>query len=113
MNVFNNALRMVTPDQLDRRSVLKGITLGAGSVVLHPFLNALAAEADGKAPPPRVIFLLESNGLYARHIQPKGVEVPRGGPDRLIDRRLADLELPEPISPLAPFKNRMAIIQNL
>jgi hypothetical protein len=32
---------MITPDQLDRRSALKGITLGAGAVVLQPFLNAM------------------------------------------------------------------------
>ena len=111
MNVFTNALNMVTPDQLDRRSVLKGLTLGAGAVLLQPFVNALAAEASGKVPPPRIVFLFESNGLWPYHIQPKGVAKGKG--DRLIDLPLKDLELPEPISPLAPFKDRMAIIQHL
>ena len=105
-----NPLKMVTPDQLDRRSVLKGVTLGAGAVVLQPFLNSLEAQASGQAPPKRVIFLFESNGLYRRHILPRGIESPRGGPTRVIDRPLADLELPEPIAPLAPFKNRMTIL---
>jgi hypothetical protein len=50
MSEFNNALNMVTPDHLDRRTCLKGISLGAGAVVLQPFLNALAAEASGDAP---------------------------------------------------------------
>ncbi len=105
---------MIDPTRLlDRRNVLKGITLGAGAVVLQPFLSRLAAEAKGEAPPPRVIFFMESNGLYPRHIQPKGVEVPRGGPTRLTDLAMKGLELPEPISPLAPFKSRLGIIQNL
>ena len=110
---MTTSLRVVTPDQLDRRSVLKGVTLGAGAVVLQPFLNALAAEARGEAPPPRIVFLFESNGLWPYHIQPKGVEVPKGGNGKLIDLPLKDLELPEPITPLAPFKDRMTIIQNL
>ncbi|MFT5429648.1 MAG: hypothetical protein ACI9OJ_000320, partial [Myxococcota bacterium] len=67
MNIYENSLRMATPYQLDRRSALKGITLGAGAVVLQPFLNALAAESAGQAPPPRIIFLFESNGLWDYH----------------------------------------------
>ena len=102
---------MLTPDQIDRRTVLKRITLGAGAIVLQPFLNALAAEADGKAPPLRIVFVIESNGLWPYHIQPKGVAAGKG--DRLIDLPLRDLELPVPIAPLAPFKDRMMIIQNL
>ena len=106
-----SVLPMLTADQLDRRTCLKGVTLGAGAVVLQPFLNALAAEARGEAPPPRVIFLMQGNGLWPHHVQPKGVAEKNG--ERLVDLPLADLELPEPISPLNPFKNRLAIIQKL
>ena len=113
MNIFNTALKTVTPDQLDRRTVLKGITLGVGAVVLQPFLQRLEAQNAGQAPPKRFIFFLESNGLYSHHIQPRNLPAPPRGADRLIDRSLADLELPEPIAPLTPFKNRMAIIQKL
>lgn len=113
MNILNTAFKMVTPDQLDRRTVLKGITLGAGAVVLQPFLQRLAAEQAGQAPPKRFIFFMESNGLYPHHIQPRNLPAPPRGADRLIDRSLADLELPDPIAPLAPFKNRMTIIQKL
>lgn len=102
---------MFSPSQLDRRTALKGVTLGAGAVVLQPFVNALAADARGEAPPPRIIFLMQGNGLWPHHIQPKGV--PAGKGDRLIDLPLADLELPDPISPLAPFKRRLGIIQKL
>ncbi|MSQ96568.1 MAG: DUF1552 domain-containing protein [Gemmataceae bacterium] len=113
MNIVNNALKMVTPDQLDRRTVLKGITLGAGAVVLQPFLQRLAAEPAGQAPPKRFIFFMQGNGLWPHHVQPRNLQAPPRGTNRLIDRNLADLELPEQIAPLTPFKNRMAIIQKL
>jgi len=41
------SLPMLTPNHLDRRFVLKGITLGAGAVVLQPFVQRLAAEQAG------------------------------------------------------------------
>ncbi len=107
----NTPFTMLTPDQLDRRTALKGITLGAGAVVLQPFLNALAAEAAGKAPPLRVIFFMESNGLYPHHVQPKGVDMKGSG--KLVDLPLANLELHEAIEPLTPFKNRLGLIQKL
>jgi hypothetical protein len=97
----------------DRRTVLKGVTLGAGAVVLQPFLRSLEAQAAGQAPKPRVIFMLESNGLYPRHIQPEGVDGDNRKAEKLVDLSLKDLELPDAISPLAPFKDRMGIIQKL
>ena len=107
----SSSLSVVTPDDLDRRTCLKRLSLGAGVVVLQPFLNALAAEADGQAPPLRVIFFLQGNGLWPHHVQPKGVD--REKADRLVDLPLADLELPEPIAALEPFKDRLGIIQKL
>lgn len=111
MKNANDALKLITPDQLKRRTVLKGVTLGAGAVVLQPFLNALAAEARGEAPPLRVVFVMNGNGLWPHHIQPKGVD--RKKSDKLVDRPLSELELPEPIAALEPFKNRLGIIQKL
>ena len=96
-----------------RRTVLKGLSLGAGSVVLQPYLNSLAAQAAGNLPKPRVIFILESNGLYPRHLQPKGVDGDNRKAEKLVDLSLKDLELPDAISPLAPFKDRTGIIQKL
>jgi len=37
--------KMVTPDKLDRRTALKGVSLGAGTVVLQAFVNGLAWNA--------------------------------------------------------------------
>jgi hypothetical protein len=113
---MHNPLKMVTPDQLDRRSVLKGITLGAGAVVLQPFLNALAAEARGEAPPPRIVFLIEANGLWEHHVRPQTLGRAGGWSspvDRLVDAPLAGHRLPEPIAPLEPFKDRMSIVLGL
>lgn len=104
-----NTLKMLTPDDLDRRTYLKGISLAAGAVVLQPFVDALAAEAAGKEPPFRVIFFMQGNGLWPHHVQPKGVD--RHKADRLVDLPLADLDLPEPIAALEPFKDRLGIIQ--
>jgi hypothetical protein len=60
MNIYENSLRMATPYHLDRRSALKEITLGAGAVVLQPFLNALAAESASQAPPPLIVWMSDS-----------------------------------------------------
>ena len=41
--------RSIRMNIIDRRSLLKGVTLGAGAVVLQPVLRSLAAEAAGEA----------------------------------------------------------------
>jgi hypothetical protein len=108
--------RMITPDQLDRRTVLKGVTLGAGAVVLQPFLNALAAEARGEAPPPRIVFVVEANGLWEDHIRPQTLGKAGGwnsAADKLIHAPLAGHKLPEAIAPLEAFKDRMSVVLGL
>jgi hypothetical protein len=107
-----NPLKMITRDQLDRRTVLKGVTLGAGAVVLQPFLNALAAEARGEAPPPRIVFVVEANGLWEHHVRPQTLG--KAGPlDKLVDAPLAGHKLPEAIAPLEALKDRMSIVLGL
>jgi len=96
----------------NRRTFLEGVTLGAGAVVLQPVLQQLHAEAEGRAAPRRIVFFIEGNGMNPDHIQPVGIERSRTA-DRLNDVSLANHELPEPIAPLASFKNRMTILQNL
>ena len=56
----------------NRRTFLKGATLGAGGVVLQPMLQSIAAEAEGRAGPKRVIFFVEGKDI--RHLQ-SGSEV--------------------------------------
>ncbi len=98
---------------IDRRLFLKNATLGAGAVVLQPVLRSLAAEANGKAAPRRIVFFLEGNGMSPDHIQPLGLERPGNGSDKLIDDSLAKYKLPDPIGALSPFRDRMTIIQGL
>lgn len=95
---------------IDRRTYIKGVSLGAGAVILQPFLNSLAAQANDEKPKPTIIFVMESNGLYPRHVQPKGID---NDIKNLQDLSLDNLELPEAIAPLTPMKNKMCIIQKL
>lgn len=97
----------------DRRTLLKGITLGAGATVLQPVLNAIGAEASGAALPRRIVFFIEGNGMNPAHIQPTGIERPAKGSNKLIDQSLSDYDLPDPLAALAPFKDRTTIIQGL
>ncbi|MFN9370198.1 MAG: DUF1552 domain-containing protein, partial [Planctomycetia bacterium] len=96
---------------LGRRSVLKGVTLGAGAAVLGPFVNGLEAEAAGEDPPLRIIFLLTGNGLWPHHVQPTGIGLKPTA--ELIDRPMAELHLPPQIARLEPFKRQLGIIQKL
>lgn len=96
---------------MNRRSLLKGMSLGAGAFALSPLLRRLDAHASGRAPGRRVVFVVESNGLFPEHVQPKDVERPKHGAERLIDVPLR--ELPDPIAALAPFKDRVCVLQGL
>ncbi|MFM8272933.1 MAG: DUF1552 domain-containing protein [Gemmata sp.] len=118
MKASRHPLRMVTPDQLDRRTALKGVTLGAGAVVLQPFMNALAADARGEAPPPRLVFVVEANGLWESHVRPKdlGADGKHGwnsAADKLYDLPLANHALPDAIAPLEAVKDRMSVVLGL
>jgi hypothetical protein len=97
----------------NRRTFLKGVTLGTGAVVLQPVLQQLHAEAEGREAPRRIVFFIEGNGMSPDHIQPVGLERKNQSAGKLAEVSLAKHELPDPIAPLAPFKNRMTIIQNL
>jgi len=101
---------VVGPEGIERRCVIKGLTLGAGAVVLQPFLNALAAQAAG-AVAPRFVFVFESNGMLRNQVEPKNA--PSAKDDPPADLPLSDLELPEPLAPLAPLKERMSIVLGL
>lgn len=96
----------------DRRTLLKGTTLGAGSILFEPLLQKVAAQASGwPAAPKRVIFLLFDNGF--REIDgtlPEGVPLES---DRLRQIPLRGLKLPMDIEPFAPFQDRMTILHGL
>ena len=97
---------------LHRRSLLKGVTLGAGGILLAPLLQKIAAAADGNVTPPkRVVFIVFDNGF--REIDgtlPEGVPLES---DKLRQIPLKGLKLPLDIEPLAPFQDRMTILHGL
>jgi len=96
----------------DRRSLLKGATLGTGGLLFAPLLQKVAAAAEGKAAAPkRVIFLVFDNGF--REIDgtlPEGVPLES---DKLRQIPLKGLKLPLDIEPFAPFQDRMTILHGL
>lgn len=95
-----------------RRSLLKGVSLGAGGLLLAPLLRKIAAAAEGNmAPPKRVIFLVFDNGF--REIDgtlPEGVPLESETLRRI---PLQGLKLPLDIEPFAPFQDRMTILHGL
>ena len=104
---------------IHRREALKGISLGAGSLVLAPILARLEAQAAGTAKQPRrFVFVVESNGVRPEQIAP--VEVKRdsrperpGGPSELIDLSLKERSLPFSLEPLNPWKDKVTIVEGL
>ena len=105
-----------------RRQMMKAVALGTGGSLLGPVLGQLAAHAAGddkKAIRKRVIFVMQSNGMMPEHLVPVGVKRRPDGRnerpqnDRLEELSLQDRTLHPALKPLAPFKDRLALIQGL
>lgn len=66
--------------RLNRRSVLKGVGLGAGAVLLSPVLSQLTAHAAGAASvtKKRFVFVMEGNGLNPLQVQPTTIPRAKG-----------------------------------
>ena len=96
-----------------RRTILKGISLGAGSLALSPFVRHLSM-LDAKEPaaqlPKRFVFVVKSSGLQAEFLNPAGLQ--HGGTS-LIDESLDEKALPAGMESLEPFKNKLTILQGL
>jgi hypothetical protein len=96
---------------IERRQLLKGISLGAGSVLFSPLLRTLQAQVEGTYElPKRVVFVLFDNGFHEQGAQP--VDVPLAG-DKTRELPLAELKLPKDIESFTPYKDRLTIIQGL
>ncbi len=97
---------------LNRRNLLQGMATGAGAafgVSLFPeqlLASPLpsASSLTSASSPKRIIFFLQNQGFDPATCIPEGMK--RSG-------SLAGMKLPEPISPLEPFKDRMHIINGL
>ncbi|MDG2131401.1 MAG: DUF1552 domain-containing protein [Fuerstiella sp.] len=93
----------------DRRTLLKGVSLGAGAVALSPFINSLSA-AEKQQVPKRFVFVVKSSGLQGDFLNPEGLSH-RG--DKLVDAPLKDRKLSQSMKSLEPFKDKLTIIQGL
>lgn len=97
-----------------RRSLLRGTSLGAGSVLLSGVLDRIALAAEGRTTPPRFLFVVEGNGCPAKQVYPQGVEFQDVKQrDQLAVHRLGKLKLPEALEPVSAFKDQMAIVHGL
>jgi len=98
---------------LSRRSILRGASLGAGSIALSPFLRHLEMldrEPAHRQLPKRFVFVVKGSGLQGDFLEPEGLS---RATDRLIDQKLAGKQLPASLVPLAAFRDRLTILQGL
>lgn len=58
---------------VDRRQVLKGLSPGAGSLLLSPVVGRLIANAEGEVRSLRFVFVLQSNGFDAVQACPQSL----------------------------------------
>ena len=95
---------------INRREILKGVTLGAGATALSPFLRHLHAADANQTLPRRFVFVVKSSGLQPEFLNPEGL---KHGGSELVDERLSGRILPTELQPLARYQDRMTIIQGL
>jgi hypothetical protein len=99
--------------------MLKLAGYGASASLLGPILGQLAAQAAGADPrklPKRVVFAVQSNGMNPNHLRPSGVVPPKHGRmanDELVEVPLNGRTLHKALEPLAPFQERLALVQGL
>jgi hypothetical protein len=100
-----------------RRQLLKGLTLGSGSVLLTPMIQRVMAQQDDSAKtsrPARFVFVLQSNGFDAIQACPKSItHKPYADREKLESTSLKDHKLPPGLAPLEPHKDRVTILQGL
>ena len=95
----------------DRRSFLKGVSLGTGGLLLAPLLQKVAAAAEGKVTPPkRLIFFVFDNGFKDDGAVPVGTNLVS---DKTRQFSLKGHKLPLDIEPFAPFQDRMTLLHGL
>ncbi|WDQ15478.1 DUF1552 domain-containing protein [Rhodopirellula sp. P2] len=90
---------------LSRRNLLQGIAAGAGAAFAAPLCpERLLASANANSTPKRIIFFMQNQGFDPKTCIPAGMK--HSG-------SLGKAKLPEPISALEPYKERLHIINGL
>src|SRR5687768_5307165 len=108
---------------LSRRNLLRNFSRSAGALALSPVLAPVLAQLEAHAAAgagtatggaKRFVFVLEGNGLPARQITP--AEVLRGREHertQVVDRAMRELTLPRSLEPLAPWQDRVSVVNGL
>ena len=89
---------------INRRDLLNSVAAGAGVALGSTILPSRVLASTGNTNLKRVVFFMQNQGFDPRTCIPEGMK--RSG-------SLAGAKLPEPVSPLEPFKDRMHIINGL
>ena len=114
-----------------RRQFLKTSAFGTSSLFISSLLGQAASQAEGRTPR-RVVFVLKSSGTtpascvpatFQDELTTRGKAIHAGDnyttghqlnpADKLIDRPLAGATLSDALAPLAPFRDRLTILQGL
>ena len=98
---------------INRRTMLKGLAASAGGALFSPFTWPQLLAANGATAPKRFVFFLQNHGFNPQHATPEGVHISEKTLDHVQDLPLATMRLPKFIDPLAPYMNRLTIVQGL
>lgn len=104
--------------RFNRRDILKGVVLGAGSALLSPIISQLKAHAEGDIDqlPTRFVFVVRANGLRPWGIAPEGMEEtgePKHRQETFEETSLDGRKLHETFASLEPLKQHVTIINGL
>ncbi|WP_339743024.1 DUF1552 domain-containing protein, partial [uncultured Rubinisphaera sp.] len=90
---------------LNRRKMIQGMAMGAGAAFGLPlFPERLLASSTSNTTPKRIVFFMQNQGFDPDTCIPEGMKR---------SSSLATAKLPEPISALEPYKERLHIINGL
>lgn len=96
----------------NRRTFLKGLSLGAGGALLTPMLSNLAASQRSEFPQ-RFVFVVKSSGIIPGRIEPDTLQPQLSDKSAFVNASLANHKLPSELAPLEAFKDQLAIVQGL
>ena len=97
-----------------RRQLLKGLSLGAGSILLSPMIKRVLANAEGQTCPPRFVFVLQSNGFDAVQACPESIPFQKyADREKFESIDLTQHKLPKGLAALEPLKSKTTILQGL
>lgn len=101
-----------------RRSLIKGISLGAGYALLSPILAQLELHAESSSGsavrlPKRFVFVVPSSGILPETIEPPTVAPLVADPSKYLNVSLDQHTLEPAMKPFEPLKKYLSIIQGL